>query len=300
MRENLTKALLERSASNEIVFLTGDLGFMALEPLQAALGERFINSGISEQNMVSVAAALAKDGNEVWVYSIAPFLYARAFEQIRNDISFHQLPVNLIGNGGGYGYGVMGPTHHSIEDYGTLLTLKNIEIYVPAFDSDLAVAIEEIGKSTGPTYLRIAKGADLPGLERTDFAGWRQITKGIGPVILVVGPLIGEYIDIIRDNSDVHQANFWVLSKMPISKELIPEKFIEGILTSGKLFVCEEHVAHGGAGMQIVYALAELGLTNYDLVHMFAKEHIYETYGSQAFLRKKSFLDYNSLNSKLL
>ena len=62
----------------------------------------------------------------MWIYSIAPFMYARPFEQIRNDICFHHLPVKLIGNGGGYGYGVMGPTHHAIDDYGALLTLPGM------------------------------------------------------------------------------------------------------------------------------------------------------------------------------
>ncbi len=104
-----------------MVFLTGDLGFMALEPLRDRLGDRFINCGVAEQNMVTVAAGLAKEGFDVWVYSIAPFCYARALEQIRNDVCLHGLPVRVLGNGGGYGYGVMGPTHHALEDYGILL-----------------------------------------------------------------------------------------------------------------------------------------------------------------------------------
>ena len=87
------------------------------------MGSRFINAGVSEQNMVSVAAGLARSGLRPWTYSIAPFLYARPFEQIRNDVCFHHLPVILVGNGGGYGYGVMGSSHHALEDYGCLLTL---------------------------------------------------------------------------------------------------------------------------------------------------------------------------------
>src|SRR5579863_10152879 len=99
MRKQLCDALVARAARPDMVFLTGDLGFMALEPLQKTLGERFINAGVSEQNMISVAAAMAFAGLETWVYSIAPFCYARPFEQIRNDIAFHKLPVKLIGNG---------------------------------------------------------------------------------------------------------------------------------------------------------------------------------------------------------
>src|SRR5436305_12930222 len=103
--------MIAASADPRFVFLTGDLGFKALEPLRAMMGKRFINAGVAEQNMISVAAGLARAGMRPWAYSIAPFIYARPFEQTRNDVCLHKLPVVLIGNGGGYGYGVMGATH---------------------------------------------------------------------------------------------------------------------------------------------------------------------------------------------
>src|ERR1700744_1950686 len=159
MRKQLCDALVKRAAHPQMIFLTGDLGFMALEPLSTALGSRFINAGVAEQNMVSVAAAMAREGLDVWVYSIAPFCYARPFEQIRNDVAFHALPVRLIGNGGGYGYGVMGPTHHAIEDYGVLLTLPHMQVIVPAFDEDVEAAVERASEVKAPVYLRLGRGA---------------------------------------------------------------------------------------------------------------------------------------------
>ena len=137
MRDELCKSLVKISSNKNMIFLTGDLGYSALEPLKNKLKERFINAGVAEQNMIGVAAGLASEGMDTWVYSIAPFCYARPFEQIRNDIAFHNLPVKLLGNGGGYGYGVMGPTHHAIEDYGVLLTLPNFTIYLPCFNEDI-------------------------------------------------------------------------------------------------------------------------------------------------------------------
>ena len=106
MRQRLCELLIERANDPKFVFLTGDVGFGLLEPLRDALGERFINAGVAEQNMVGVAAGMSAKGLEAWVYSIAPFVYARPFEQIRNDLAFHGLPVKLVGNGGGYAYGV--------------------------------------------------------------------------------------------------------------------------------------------------------------------------------------------------
>jgi transketolase len=116
---------------------TGDLGFMALEPLRDVMGNRFINAGVAEQNMVSVVAGISSDGIQSWVYSIAPFVYSRPLEQIRNDVCMHAFDVKLIGNGGGYGYGSMGSTHHALEDYGILLSLQNMRAFVPAFAEDI-------------------------------------------------------------------------------------------------------------------------------------------------------------------
>ena len=81
-------------------------------------------------------------GLQVWVYSIAPFCYARPSSRSATTSAFHRLPVKLVGNGGGYGYGVMGPTHHAIEDYGVLLCLPNLSVFVPVFDEDLRAVVD--------------------------------------------------------------------------------------------------------------------------------------------------------------
>ncbi len=186
MRQAFCNGLVEQAGLPEFVFLTGDLGFNALEPLQYALGPRFINAGVSEQNMVSVAAGLARSGLRPWTYSIAPFLYARPFEQIRNDVCFHNLPVILVGNGGGYGYGVMGSSHHALEDYGCLLTLPHMRAFVPAFDSDVRAMIPMLMRCEGPVYLRLGlseepKGWPIPAVcpvAQTSSRQWSRPGRG--------------------------------------------------------------------------------------------------------------------------
>src|SRR5450830_913541 len=202
MRKQLSDALVARSKDGKMAFLTGDLGFMALEPLQLALADRFINAGVSEQNMISVSAAMAREGFETWVYSIASFCYARPFEQIRNDICFHGLPVKLIGNGGGYGYGVMGPTHHAIEDYGILLALPSMSAYIPVFDEDIEAVIPRIGDDTGPAYLRLGRGEAPKDFAIPAYAPWRQLTSGNGMTVIVVGPLAGTYLASVQELPD--------------------------------------------------------------------------------------------------
>ena len=86
-------------ANEDIVFITGDLGFNALENLQRKLGDRFINAGVAEQNMVSMAAGIASRGFRVICYSIAPFAAFRPAEQIRLDVGIHNQNVKIVGNG---------------------------------------------------------------------------------------------------------------------------------------------------------------------------------------------------------
>ncbi len=174
MRDAFRQSLIEAASRPEFVFLTGDLGYKALEPLREAMGTRFINAGVAEQNMVSVAAGLAKSGMRPWVYSIAPFVYARPFEQIRNDICLHNLPVVLVGNGGGYGYGVMGATHHALEDYGALLCLPHLRAYVPAFDADIKPVIRELFSVSHPAYLRLGLSEEPKDASVPPYAAWRK------------------------------------------------------------------------------------------------------------------------------
>jgi len=288
MRKQFCDAMVARSASNRMVFMSGDLGFMALEPLQAALGEYFINAGVAEQNMMSVAAAMARQGIEAWAYSIAPFCYARPFEQIRNDICFHGLPVKLVGNGGGYGYGVQGPTHHAIEDYGVLLSLPGMSAYVPVFDEDLAAVIPLMGRETGPAYLRLGRGEPPKEFSVPEYAPWRQLTQGRGKTVIAVGPLAGSYIGALQGLPDAVRPNLWAVSELPLSKHPMPAALMAQIVSGVGLCVAEEHVARGGFGAEFALHLAESGIGVGSFTHLCARRHLYDAYGSQGFLRRCS------------
>jgi transketolase len=295
VRKVLATTLVGQSKEKDFAFLTGDLGFMALEPLREAAGERFINAGVAEQNMVSVAAGMARLGFRPWVYSIAPFLYARAFEHIRNDVCFHKLPVFLIGNGGGYAYGVMGATHHALEDYGSLLGLPHMTVYVPAFAADVPVAMERIARAAGPAYLRLGrdelpKNAVLPA-----YAPWRRVLTGGGPTLVVVGPLAGGILAAAMQLRDPIRPSLWVLSELPVLADEIPAALVEDIQRSGHLMVVEEHVAQGGAGQGLAHALLSRGAAPSRFSHRHAQGYPSGLYGSQAFHRKECGLDPQSI-----
>ena len=290
MRSELCAALVARAHRPEMVFLTGDLGFMALEPLRDALGDRFINCGISEQNMVGVAAGLAREGLEAWVYSIAPFCYARAFEQIRNDICLHGLPVCLLGNGGGYGYGVMGPTHHALEDYGILLTLPGMTAYVPAFNADVEAVVARAAASPGPSYIRLGRGELPPGAASPPYAPWRCLASGKGPVVIVAGPLAGTIMALMGELAAADPA-VWVVSELPVAASTLPPALVDQIGRSGRLCVVEEHVAQGGVGPMLATWVLTAGIALRGFRHLHAQGYPSGLYGSQVFHRRESGLD---------
>lgn len=299
MRKQLCDALVERAANPDMIFMTGDLGFMALEPLQAAMGTRFINAGVAEQNMASVAAALARQELDVWVYSIAPFLYARAFEQIRNDITFHALPVKLLGNGGGYGYGVMGPTHHAIEDYGVMLALPNMSVYVPVFDEDMEAVIARAGASTRSSYIRMGRGEPPKGYPVPAYAPWRQLTRGDGPLLIAVGPLASTYIEAFEKLPPDQRPNLWAVAELPISQSPMPAELLAQIKRAAVLCVAEEHVQRGGFASELLLYLADQQVPVPRFRHLYARAHHFERYGSQGFLRRQSGLDVGSVLAAL-
>jgi transketolase len=297
MRKQLSDALIARSVNPNMMFLTGDLGFMALEQLQQAMQTRFINAGVAEQNMVSVAAAMAREGLDPWVYSIAPFCYARPFEQIRNDVAFHNLPVKLIGNGGGYGYGVMGPTHHAIEDYGILLTLPHMRVFIPVFDQDIDAVVSRAGNLPNPVYLRLGRGEIPAGYVVPDYAPWRQLTKGGGMAVIVAGPLAGTYIDAFQSLSEAIRPNLWIVSELPFEQNPLPAELIKQLSMMKGLCVVEEHVRRGGLGSELAHLLMEKKIEVGAFHHLYAKAHHYPTYGSQNFLRTQSGIDIKSVLS---
>jgi transketolase len=293
MRNVFCQSLVAAATRPEFVFLTGDLGYKALEPLREALGKRFINAGVAEQNMVSVGAGLARNGWRPWVYSIAPFAYARPFEQIRNDVCLHSLPVVIVGNGGGYGYGVMGATHHALEDYGALLCLPHLRAYIPAFDDDVAAMVPHLFAVNHPAYLRLGLSEAPKGFTPPPFASWRKVLHGRGPTLVVVGPLVGGILEAVRHLDEEERPDVWLVSELPLTP--LPAAFLSDLARSQWLVVVEEHVAQGGAGSILASALLSAGSAPRRFTQRTALGYVSGLYGSQKFHRAECGLDPSSV-----
>jgi transketolase len=284
-------SILGKYANN--VFLTGDLGFMALEEVQEVYGDRFINCGISEQNMIGVSAGLAKSGFTVFVYSIAPFVYARPFEQIRNDIVFNDLPVCIVGNGGGYAYGYMGPTHHALEDCASMNAL-GLNVIVPAFDSDLSAIVCNI---TSPTYLRLGYETIPKNKNPPIYNSWRELESGKQGVVVALGPMAGLVWNAVLKIPPEIRPSIWAVCSFELNE--VPDVFLKKVKNK-KLYIFEEHVISGGLGMLISYVLSSKNVTVESITHKYAIGYPKYSFGSQKYHQKESGLDEKSILKTLL
>ena len=248
MRVEFAQAMISlKDKYPSLVFLTGDLGYMALEKVEEKYGNHFINAGVAEQNMVTVAAALAHEGFVPFAYSISPFVTLRPYEQIRTDVCLHDLPVKIVGNGGGYGYGIMGATHHNIEDIGAMRILPNMKVYVPFTATDVAEALEMMATDPHPNYLRLNMGAKVP-YQVAPFAQWRKIKDGDKGVVVGTGPVVENICNLPAELVD--GLEIWVLSVFPFDE--IPAALITKINSTKRLLTIEEH--QGQCGMHEAFS----------------------------------------------
>ena len=242
MRVAFAQALIDHfTDTDNQVFFTGDLGYMALEKVRETFGERFINAGVAEQNMVSMAAAVARDGFIPWVYSIAPFVTLRPYEQIRNDACLHNLPVKLVGNGGGFGYGIMGGTHHNPEDIGAMRILPNMKVFVPFLDSDVPEAITQMLADKSPNYLRLNNTKEIA-IAMEPFQQWRRLKKGKKTVVISMGPIALNLLDLSPDL--LNELEIWMVGILPVA--ILPDELIESVKEKANVIILEEHYAGGG------------------------------------------------------
>lgn len=159
MRSTIINKLLDfNKKSNDVIFITADLGYGAFEPVFEAFGKRAINVGIAEQNMMLFASGLALNHKKVFCYSIATFPSLRCLEQIRNDACYHNLDVNILNVGTGVEYGSLGITHHSTEDVACLRAIPNMKVYTPSCKEEVALVMDELYSCGGPSYMRMNKG----------------------------------------------------------------------------------------------------------------------------------------------
>lgn len=262
MRVPFTKSVAASlSADPRSIFLTADLGYNAFEDIAKTFGPRFMNVGVAEQNMIGVAAGVAMTGYKVWAYSIAPFGTYRCLEQIRNDVCLHDLPVRIVGNGGGYTYGIMGSTHHALEDLGVLKPLPNMQLFFPCSNNHVEAAVKIMHGLTSPAYLRLSISGfqnDEAALSEHPTTLTRRYTRPEKAGLTVIGA--GHAAQIVSAMQKAHpdvgdRIDFFGLARYPLDLAADTD-LVDSIAATRRVLFVEEHYAHGAIGESFAAAFA--------------------------------------------
>lgn len=261
MRNAFIGALLEIAEEDlRIVFLTGDLGFMVLEPFAERIPERFINVGVAEQNMIGLATGLADAGFVPFVYSIATFASMRPYEFIRNGPLLHLLPVRIVGVGAGLDYGHNGITHYALEDVAIMRAQPDMTIIAPADPAQAVTAVHCSMDVAGPIYFRIGKAsAEVPNLGgRFALGRLERLSEGDDVAIIALGSIAGEAVEAAEmlAERDVSAAVAVVASVQPAPLEDLLELLAE----VPDVVTVEAHYRTGGLGSLVAEIIAEHGL----------------------------------------
>ena len=158
MIKAFSNALLAAAAADpRMLLLTGDHGYELFDPLRKTAPDRYLNAGIAEQNMVGVAAGLAKGGFRPIVYGLSAFMPMRVLEQIKLDVCYENLPVILVGDGAGFVYSKLGTSHQCTEDIAALRVMPHITVLSPADAHEMTACMELARELESTVYLRIGK-----------------------------------------------------------------------------------------------------------------------------------------------
>ena len=247
MRKAFIESLCELAAQDErIVLMTGDLGFMALEPFRARFPKRFFNMGVAEQNMIGVATGLAEAGFRPYAYSIAPFASLRPLEFIRNGPVLHQLPVRIVGMGMGFEYGHSGATHYALEDICVMRALPGMSVVIPADSAQTTTAMRETHDLKGPIYYSLGKDdkISIPGLNgRFELGRVQLVREGLDIAIVVMGSIAQEAAAAAADLAELGvDAAVVVVSNFHPD----PEEHLAGVLSRFRDVVTVEAQALSG------------------------------------------------------
>ena len=276
---------MARKDSN-LYLLTGDLGFSVIEDFKKEFPNRFYNVGIAEQTMAGIAAGLSLSGKTVFTYSIASFATMRCYEQIRNDIAYHNLKIRIVGVSSGFSYSNSGFTHHSESDVGIMRCIPNMTIIAPGDPIEVEKAMDKSVDFKGPIYFRLGrKGEPYLHDENVDFSIGKGIVMKEGKDIALISS--GNTLEVTKEIAEE-------LEKQGISVRLISMHTIKPIdrllvldtLSRVKtILTIEEHNIIGGLGSAVAEIIAESDLkTNVHFKRIGIKDKFCEIAGDHDFI----------------
>jgi transketolase len=278
-----------------VVFIGSDLGPGTLDAFKSEFPDRFFMEGVSEQAVIGMAAGMAMEGYVPYVNTIATFLTRRCFEQVAVDVCLHNLPVRLIGSGGGLVYAPLGPTHLATEDMAIMRALPNMTVVAPADADEMTRFMATTLDWPGPIYIRLAKGGD-PIISR-DADGFRigkaitlrEVPEG-GVALIAIGVMVNRALKaaetLAGEGIGVGVLNVHTL------KPLDSDTILTQARQARAVFTLEEHTVTGGLGSAVAETLIEglegahpivrrLGIPDAFPAAYGSQDSLMETYGLQ-------------------
>ncbi len=288
MRTAFIQELIRQARVHPRIFLVvGDLGYSVVEPFVEEFPDRFLNAGVAEQNMTSLAAGLASEGWHVFTYSIANFPTLRCLEQIRNDVCYHRLPVTVVAVGAGLAYGNLGFSHHGIHDIAALRPMPNLTLLSPADPGETSLAVRWLAENPGPSYLRLGKAGEktLHGISDGDLRPILVSPAAPGsPVALAA---TGSVLAVALEAAEVlaSRGRRIPIFSCPRLKPADQASFA-ALWEHPTIITLEEHVLAGGFG-SLLRELAPDGIRFRSLA---VPEALNSVVGSQEYLRRQAGL----------
>lgn len=287
-RDNTGRKLEELASRFDNVWvLTADTGGF-LGQYKKDYGDRFVDVGIAEQNVMGTAAGLALAGNVCFVTGMIPFMTMRACEQVRTAICYQNLPVRLIGTGGGLTSGG-GSTHNAMEDVALMRSLVNMTVISVADPNMIPDLLEESMTYPGPMYIRLAQGKKdrviyEPGTAKYQIGKGLIVREGADVTIFAHGEMVGEAMDaaLELDKEGIQALVADLYSIKPLDEELI----MSCTRKTGKVIVLEDHLMYGG----LASAVADVYADRQEMPVKFRRmgiPQVYAGFGSGAELQHK-------------
>ncbi len=251
MRDAFSSSLVRLAlADPKVVVLTGDHGYALFDEFRQQCPNQYVNAGIAEQNMVSMAAGLARVGFRPFVYGLAAFVPIRTVEQIKLDIAHDDLPVVLLGDGAGFVYSHLGTSHQSTEDIACTRAIPGLQVLSPADRFEMTACMDYAYAAHAPVYLRMGKSdrgdvhaGPIKALQAGTLLKVRA-GRADGPGIIATGSMLATALEV----AEVLNLSVW---SAPVLKPLHAEDVCAVVKETSGLVTLEEHSVLGGLGAAV-------------------------------------------------
>ncbi|MBD8528774.1 MULTISPECIES: transketolase C-terminal domain-containing protein [unclassified Massilia] len=297
MREAFSNTLVQLAlADPKVLLLTGDHGYALFDEFRKRCPEQYINAGIAEQNMVGMAAGLARVGFRPFVYGLAAFVPIRTVEQIKLDIAHDCLPVVLLGDGAGFVYSHLGTSHQSTEDIACTRAIPGLEVLSPADRFEMTATMEYAYAANRPVYLRMGK-SDRGDVHAGPIGPLRsgrllKIRDGRSdrPGLIATGSMVRSAADIAQE---LDLAVWSALSLKPLSADDV----CAAARACSSLVTLEEHSVLGGLGAAVVEITSEQYPVR--VLRIGVPDRFSEHCGTHAYLLREHGLDNESVRARI-